>query len=171
MDARIELDEKKITEALARLNMLNGSKARPAMVEIGRTLKASTQMRFRDQRGPNNSTWHKVRRGGQALRLTGRLRNSIEYVATVRDVSVGTNVVYAKAHQFGLNEDQTVKPHTRLVQKAFGKALRFGIYANVGSHKRSMRIWARPFLGFSQADKDDILEILGEHIQRLASGQ
>lgn len=29
----------------------------------------------------------------------------------------------------------------------------------------------RPFVGFSSQDKDDILEILGEHIQRLANGR
>ncbi len=169
MDARIDVDDEKITQALARLRTLSRGNAAPAMREIGRVLKTSTQFRFRDQRGPNNSPWHKVRRGGQALRLTGRLRDSIEYVVARNEVSVGTNVVYAKTHQFGINDEQTVKSHIRVVEKAFGKKLKFGVNATVKQHTRRMRIWARPFLGFSDNDKEDILDILSEHIQRLAT--
>lgn len=52
---------------------------RDAMTEVGRYLKSSTQLRFRAQRGPDGSAWKPTRRGGQVLRLSGRLRNSIAY--------------------------------------------------------------------------------------------
>lgn len=50
---------------------------------IGRYLKTSTQLRFRAQKGPDGKAWPPSQRaraeGGQTLRLTGRLRNSITY--------------------------------------------------------------------------------------------
>lgn len=52
---------------------------RDAMTEVGRYLKTSTQLRFRAQRGPDGTAWKPTHRGGQVLRLSGRLRNSITY--------------------------------------------------------------------------------------------
>lgn len=51
---------------------------------MGRYLKTSTQLRFRDQEDPEGRPWRPSQRvalhGGQTLRLSGRLRNSITYV-------------------------------------------------------------------------------------------
>lgn len=171
MDARIDFDDRRFDELLARLSLQSGGRLRPAFAEIGQLLKASTQQRFRDQHGPNRSPWRRVRRGGQALRLSGRLRNSIQYRADDRSVEVGTNVVYAKAHQFGLDEQQAVKPHTRLVTKVFGRALRFPVYGFVRGHTRHMRIWARPFLGFSDTDIEDIEAVVLDRLDRLFQGR
>lgn len=50
---------------------------------IGRYFKTSTQLRFRAQQGPDGKPWQKSKRvlarGGQTLRLTSRLRNSVTY--------------------------------------------------------------------------------------------
>lgn len=46
---------------------------------IGRHLKTSTQLRFRAQQSPDGAPWAPTLRGGQILRLTSRLRNSITY--------------------------------------------------------------------------------------------
>lgn len=50
---------------------------------IGRYLKSSTQLRFRAQKTPDGQAWppsqRVLARGGQTLRLTSRLRNSITY--------------------------------------------------------------------------------------------
>lgn len=51
-----------------------------AMTEVMRYLKTSTQLRFRDQQGPDGARWRPTLRGGQILRLTARLRNSITYL-------------------------------------------------------------------------------------------
>lgn len=60
---------------------LTGTDAARAM---GRYLKTSTQLRFRDQEDPEGRPWRPSQRvaahGGQTLRLSGRLRNSIAYV-------------------------------------------------------------------------------------------
>jgi hypothetical protein len=37
---------------------------------------------------------------------------------------VGTNVEYARPHEYGFNGTVTVKEHLRLVKKAFGKSLK-----------------------------------------------
>lgn len=52
---------------------------RDVMTDVGRYLKTSTQLRFRAQRGPDGAGWKPTHRGGQVLRLSGRLRNSIAY--------------------------------------------------------------------------------------------
>jgi phage gpG-like protein len=54
---------------------------RAVMTDVGRYLKTSTQIRFREQKGPNKEAWKKPLRGGQALSLTRRLRNSLTYLA------------------------------------------------------------------------------------------
>ncbi len=48
---------------------------------IGRYFKTSVQLRFRAQAAPDGTRWRPTQRGGQILRLTGRLRNSITYRA------------------------------------------------------------------------------------------
>lgn len=52
---------------------------------IGRYLKTSTQLRFRAQKTPDGQAWPPSQRvlahGGQTLRLTSRLRNSITYLS------------------------------------------------------------------------------------------
>ncbi len=169
MEPRIELDNAKINQALERLRSLSKGHAAPAMREIGRMLQTSTKLRFRDQRAPDGTPWRKVKRGGQALRKDGHLFDSILFMADQRQVEVGTNKIYAKVHQFGIDQDVTVNAHTRLVHQVFGRKLRTAVYANVKTFTRRMKIHARPFLGFSSQDEDDILEILGEHITRLAN--
>lgn len=173
-EVRIDLDDQGIAAALARLNLLTAGKARPAMAEIGRVLKASTQLRFRAQQGPDGQAWIPSNRAsiesGQTLRLSGRLRNSITFQVGEREVVVGTNVVYAAVHQFGRREIATVQEHTRRVTQAFGRKLNFPVFATVRAHARLAFTPRRPFLGFSQEDRADILDLLSEHLRRLAGG-
>lgn len=166
MDARLDLNDDQVARALAEANLASAGKMRPAFAEISTNLLASHQQRFRDQRGPNGSPWRRVRRGGQALRKSGRLRNSIKRAFDDRSAEVGTNVIYAKAQHFGLDEVQTVQQHTRRIKKVFGRALRFPVYQTVRSHPRHMRIWARPFMGFSDNDQVEALDALRHHLSR-----
>jgi phage virion morphogenesis protein len=77
----------------------------PAMDEIGSGLITSTLDRFEKGRGPDGNAWPPSLRAtedhGQTLILSGRLRASITWKATQREVEVGTNVVYAAIHQLG----------------------------------------------------------------------
>lgn len=75
----------------------------------------------------------------QPLRDTGRLANSITSRATNDYAEVGTNVVYAKTHQFGARQGQ------------YGRTKR-------GAPIPWGNVPARPFLGLSDADRQLIVE-------------
>jgi phage gpG-like protein len=119
---------------------------------------------------------------GQVLKVqTGRLRRSInwKYVETETGVEarVGTNVEYARFHEFGFNGTVNVKEHIRnkkLVVKVRGQAtydkngkMRLGRLRKmeligdaytVKAHTRKVNMPARPFLRSSMADMRSDIE-------------
>ncbi len=83
---------------------------------------------------------------------TGRLRDSITYRLPRPNVlEIGTNVVYAAAHQFGLRETITVREHVR---RSRGRAVR------VRAHQRRANLPARPFIVIQDADLAEIRRLL-----------
>lgn len=124
---------------------------------IGETLTASTLQRFDDERGPDGRPWKRSYRaeaeGGQTLTDSARLKNSINYRATDRTVEVGTNVKYAAVHQ----EGKEIKAKNK-------SALRFQIGGR-WARKKSVRIPARPFLGVSDEDAEEIDAVILEHVE------
>lgn len=103
--------EVKITENINKnLDILLRKLKNPqqAFKKIGQLEKAETQLRFRNQNDPSGRPWKKSKRakreGGKTLVDTGRLRSSIAFITTNTDVFIGTNVVYADTHQFGLEK-------------------------------------------------------------------
>lgn len=117
--------------------------------DLGRVMVADTMLNFRTQSSPDGEPWAPIQRKGQILRDTSRLRNSITYRLGGDDtILVGTNVAYARTHQFGFTGNQAVQAHVRLITQAFGKKLKFPVYQSVGPHTRYMSIKARRFLGF-----------------------
>ncbi len=114
---------------------------------IGMALVSQVGERFREGKGPDNVPWKKAKRGGQTLVDSGRLSDSVNHEVDGSSVKVGTNVIYAKPHQFGA----TIVPKRAKVL-AFtvqGKA----VFAN------KVTIPARPFLGL---DNDSMKLIRGE---------
>jgi phage gpG-like protein len=81
---------------------------------------------------------------------TGTLRASINQrvIADSNSVtgSVGTNIVYAAAHEFGFKGPVTVKAHLRMVKVAFGKAVKNPAQHMWGSFTRQMNLPERSFL-------------------------
>ena len=120
---------------------------------IGEVLISTTHERFKNGRAPNGSKWKRGRKGtGQTLVESRRLRNSITKRFSRAGVEVGTNVKYARIHQKG---------GTIRAKKA--KFLRF----KVGSRwamKKSVKIPARPFIGISADDKQEIMRLFRETI-------
>ena len=114
------------------------------MDRIGRYLVASTHRRFERERAPDGTPWLKSARaiaeGNRTLTDTGRLRGSVAQVLTDggRGVEVGTNVVYAAIQQFG------------------GRA----------GKGRRVTIPARPYLGVNEHDRDTILRIVAQAVER-----
>ena len=133
----------------------------PMLSEMGEAVVESTRLRFTDGKGPDGNKWaplsaatllrrRKKGKGAQPLLDTGRLRNSITKRVEPRSVWIGTNVVYARTHQFGA------------AKGAFGT----GKYK---TRKGSFPIpWgnipARPFLGFSRDDQAEIVAIIQRRI-------
>lgn len=115
------------------------------------------QDRFDNEQGPDGQKWtpsYRVKHdGGKTLTDSGHLRDSIQHVASNGSVEIGTNVVYARIHNFG----GTIKPKT-------AKALSFflpGISANGGPGQvfaKSVTMPKREFLGLN----DDDLALLGD---------
>lgn len=50
------------------------------------------------QEGPG---WPKGNSPGKTLQKTGRLRNSVDYIATQEDLTIGTTIIYGGVHQEG----------------------------------------------------------------------
>ncbi len=168
MEVTLNIDDAEVRAAFSRM-LAAGRNPRPALASIGRYGVSSTRLRFRNQAGPDGTPWPKssrvLKHGGQTLRLTGRLRNSITSVVGNSEVSWGTNVAYGPAQQFGLDDPaQRVGSHARLVLQAFGKKLRFGVWSRVAAFARRMKIPARPFLGISPTDQQQILSLMEAHV-------
>ena len=144
VDGKIRIEDREVKAAFARLiaALPIGGDMTPVMKDIGRALKTGTQLRFRSQSAPEGTPWkpslRAITEGGKTLRLTGRLRNSITFVASKDAVEIGTNVVYSAIHQFG------------------GAAGRGG----------KSKLPARPYLGASEPDKTEILRIVNGYIAR-----
>ena len=143
---RVEIDDAELKAKLARLQSRLGNVS-PVLRTIGESLLNSTKDRFKSQTSPDGAKWKahapatvRARLKGQGnapltiLRLRGRLVGSINYQVAGNQLKVGTNIVYGAIHQFG------------------GKAGR----------GRKVTIPARPYLGISPADREDILATLDE---------
>lgn len=95
---------------------------------------------------------------GQVLKnRTGTLRRSInrKIIDTPTSIQaiIGTNVRYARAHEYGFEGPVTVKEHLRLVKEAWGRPLQFPVWATVSSHTKEMKLPERSFLRSALMDK------------------
>ena len=136
----------------------------PIFDEIGARLVTRTQIRFEQGIAPSGERWpvsaRAERQGGQTLVDSARLKNSIEHRADNSGVEVGTNVIYAAAHQFGAKtRPRTIRP--RLKEALFfpGAAHPVKKVEHPGSN-----IPARPFLGLAPTDPDWIHRLIAERL-------
>jgi phage virion morphogenesis protein len=149
MKVTLEINDRAVNAAFRKLGQA-GANLRPILTSIGETMVESTKLRFRDSQAPDGGRWPALspvtialRRQGSSKPLldTGRLRNSITRAVGVRDVVIGTNVIYAGTHQFGARKGQ------------YGRTRR-------GSPIPWGNVPARPFFGMSRGDKAEIMTIL-----------
>jgi len=153
-ETTIELDASQLNKAIDKL--AKQGKTRPLMDRLGRVLLSDVQLNFRAQRSPDGVPWAKTHRGGQILRDTGRLRNSIKYsVLGVDTVVIGTNLIYAPTHQFGATIKAKNSPY-----------LRFMIGGKFIS-KKQVTIPARPFIGIGTKQVKKINDTIDEWVDTL----
>ena len=144
-----------IEEVERRLRALvaAGHDMTPAMNNIGEYLVRATRDRFDDEEGPDGTPWkplsettkaRKRRNAGKILTLEGYLRVPV-YRPTPTSVEVGSPLIYAGTHQFGAEKGS-------FGSTGKGASIPFG------------DIPARPFLGLSDADRDELTDILRDYI-------
>jgi len=127
----------------------NVSNTKQLMLEIGVAMKSQTVKRFHAGVSPDGEAWEEIQytrrdskgrpRKGKAKPLldTGRLRDSISVNASAAEVHVGSGVEYARIHQLG------------------GQAGR----------GRKTTIPARPYLGLSEEDQEEITGLVQRHLE------
>jgi phage virion morphogenesis protein len=166
----IQVDDKQVLDMLAELSR-RMTNLKPAMKEIGEDIVASTKRRFADSVGPDGTPWEAnssvtvarylgvfsgshnkdgtLSKRGEArssdkkplIGETKTLQSTINYqLDGTSGVHIGSPKVYAAMQQFGGTEAQF--PH---------------LWGTIP---------ARPFLGVSDQDKVNILDILGSYIVR-----
>jgi len=116
---------------------------KPLFESIGAAILTQVQLGFKFTQSPWGDQWAKPKyRAGQALTDTARLRRSIRSVADKEGVTVGTNLKYARIHQFGGTITAKNAPFLA-IPKPGG-----GIF-----RKKSVFIPARPYLPITESGR------------------
>lgn len=152
-------DVRRLMRHLRKLENLNLADVNATLASAMRT---STRDRFKKQMGPDKKPWTPSIRAaegnGKTLVDTARLRNSIRSKSDSSGFAVGTNVIYARRHQFGDKKPLLIKAKT-------SRGLRFkvgGRWITKGSVR--VKLPARPFLGISEEDIDEIKATMEEFV-------
>ena len=143
---------------LRRLASMRTVDTKGAMRAIAEGLRTSTVERFDKSVSPDGKKWKTSIRagnaGGKTLLKTANLRTSIRSEADRTGMAVGTNSIYAATHQFG--DARIIKPKRK-------KVLKFQINGKwITKSMVKVRIPARPFLGISEDDEEEIREVLDD---------
>ena len=159
MKISIVLDDQAVQAAFSRL-LKSGHDSQPLMASVGEILLNSTRARFADEEDPDGNPWEPLKASTRArktknpdriLTASGLLGgSSINTRAGRRQVEIGSSRLYAATHQFGAEKGQ------------FGRG-------NYKTKKGSFPIpWgdipARPFLGLSAQDKEDIEATISDYL-------
>lgn len=163
----VSLNEQEFERIRRALDEVGSDRRKEFFKRVGQGLRADYQMGFRRSTAPDGSKWKSVQRGGQPLRDTRRLQESIRARFSHLRAEVGTNVKYGPAHQYGVNKSVKIRTHTRVINKAFGRQLRFPVAQTVRAHNRKMNIEARPFLGIHAPQERKIVQIFNRYMSSI----
>jgi phage virion morphogenesis protein len=137
----------RLAERVARLGSLDRSQL---LEDLGAEVESQTKRRIEDEkRGPDGTPWAawsesyaKTRHQNHSLLMAeGNLDDSIQHLVTGGNVEIGSNLVYASTHQFGLD-------------------------MSVLSTKRRVTVPARPYLGLSGENISDLAAIVDDFLDR-----
>lgn len=147
----VDFDAKTATASLRGL-LAGIENPAPLLAQLGEVALRSTRARFSSQTAPDGTAWQalvpwykkeKSQNKNRVLTLRGYLRGQlVSQVVGSKSVEVGSNLVYAAVHQFG----GTILPKN-------AKLLHFR-----GHVAKSVTIPARPYLGLSDADQNELVE-------------
>ncbi|MGJ8563842.1 MAG: phage virion morphogenesis protein [Alphaproteobacteria bacterium] len=120
----------------------------PLMDELGAEIEDQTVERFQTNLAPDGTPWLPSERvnqaQGNALTLvdSAHLRDSVTRAAFPRSVQIGTNLIYGAIHQAG---GETGRNHSTVLP-------------------------ARPYLGLSEDNGDDLIPIADDYYLRAFGG-
>lgn len=150
------VEDSQVTASLHRLIAL-GRDAGPVMADIAAFGERSTRDHFRAETGPDGKKWKPSLRaqiiGGRTLTKDGHLAASISGRHGRDFAEWGANRIYAAIHQFGGEI------------RAKGGTLRFRLANGGFAQVKKVMMPARPFLGISDDDREDILDIIAARIK------
>ena len=175
-------------QLLVRLDdVAKGADTKPLMSRFGEYFQKGTQDRFTTQTAPDGNAWaplspgylkRKKKNSTLILTLNAYLRRSIHYQVLGSDtVAWGSNLVYAAIHQNGGTIAQA--PQSRLTRfRDVGGRTQFaknrhkkGVterWVTRGAYDAQMP--ARPYLGVSEADDAEVLEMVQDWYHRRLNG-
>jgi phage virion morphogenesis protein len=152
----IQVEDRALNTRLRELLAL-GTHMAPLMADIAALGEAATRLRFNTETGPDGARWKPSLRaritGGRTLTQDGHLAGSISSGSSNTTAEWGVNRIYAAVQQFG----DTIRP-----KKA--KYLRFRLAGGGFASVKKVVIPPRPFLGVSEDDREDILDIIAARI-------
>ena len=185
--ARVEVTVD-LSQALAGTGRLQQGLGGPPqlLVMLGEYLLRSTKDRFKSQTSPEGQPWQalsprylkrKRKNKDKILTRDGFLQQQMAYQLDGGDaVLVGSSRKYAAIHQFGGKIDQPARQtevffqrneKTNQVGRLFVKKSKsnFAQQAQVGPYK--VTIPARPFLGVSDTDRSELVDITMDFVNTL----
>lgn len=179
----IRADDSAIQTALAEAEARTDDLA-PLMRAVAKILLLGTQRRFERQVDADGKPWQRLsprtaarrigrhRRGfGNILRSEGHLYGSITAEASGVEAAVGSNLPYAAIHQLGGVVNHPARERQlflgrRNVGNRFVRASdrirKREVNVAVGGY--AIAIPARPYLGVSEQERDDILAAARDHV-------
>lgn len=153
MRIRVHLNDERVKRAIRRATAA-GVDMTPATLGIGEFLLRTTRRRFDTQESPEGVPWaplsedyrrRKRRNADKILTLDGYLRGGLNFRAGRDYVDIGSDRIYAGPHQYGAEKGE-------FGTTGSGKPIPFG------------DIPARPFLGVSDEDSDEINVRIADYI-------
>lgn len=170
---RLDIDDAPTHAAIRRLLDATGPAGlRPAYLEIGEDLTESTKGRFSTSTAPDGTRWlanaratieRYVNRGGKVTTKAGRLNAKGQARAGSKRPLVDSGILADTIH-YQVDEEGLVVGTNRYAGDWDGGAavLHFG--------SKDGRIPPRPFLGLSDEDRGNILDVLNRHFEAAGRG-
>lgn len=159
-DIQLEGDTRRMLRKIRSFSEIDKKKINAA---LGEAMRESTLERFKQSKDPTGRRWKTSIRaaetGGKTLIKSTHLRTSIKTKSDATGFAVGSNAKHAATHQFG-EPGRTIRPKTK-------KVLRFMVNGKWVSKKEvKVSIPARPFLGFSEDDMQEMKGTVEDFIGR-----
>ena len=181
--ATLEFDNRQVLAAINAAADAMGDPA-PMLRDMGEYLMIAHAARFASQTAPDGSKWQalspaylkrKPKNKNRILFLDGYLANTLRYQVTGAELLFGSNRPYAAIQHFGgeidiaarsqqtyfRQDSKTGEVGQRFVSK---RKSNFAQWASIGAYK--IRIPARPFLGTSDADDQELAAIAERHLEK-----